>query len=648
MEPRRRSFHDDWSVDWQNPLGEGSYGSVYVATSKVTPGKRVALKVFSTDEEGYRAQQKEVAAYLAVKDACKSSGMVCLEGHGREYLDPFAKSAIANPFVLMTLVENARDGSAYLTRRGFADLKQATWTQFFGAMVSGARQLSKFHELGWVLRDVKPANMMISWPEQKCVFIDMNFACPLSQCQAWTGTNPYLHPQAMAIRDRPPDKKTLESFNRSPSAAALRRANDVWAFALSFADLFCFKAFGVTFENLFPRAFLPAEQKYRQGLSGEMEAISRGRFDRFERAFARLNELCWQKGLTRQSDATKAKDAIEGMLRFEPGRPNLQIEALQRLAATPLPPIQPAPHKRTTLERGTSSPPRASPSKRPLPTKASPRRFVLGTPTDYEVDEEGGLVSKAPTKGSAPQPMFSPDHFFTPKLGDEDEISASANVRSSSPTRKSRGEIDIPTPRIEFSPGHIFTPKLGGDEQDDWNFSESSQPKKKRRSPLDIRTPRAESPVKRAKVKRALPSSPKRAKTPPGPKKTFSPKSPGRKSIARRSASPPTERSKTPKAKSPPLLKSVLRKQSGRSKASPNKNATSEKRADSPKRTNRQRTSPTLEGCAKRPNRLCKSTKAEMIQDLVNNAVSGVPESRLKRMNRPELWALYQRYFATQ
>lgn len=608
-----RSFHTDWTVDWTRPLGEGTYGKVFVATSKTDPGKRVALKVFATDEMGIQAQRKEVLAYSALRGVCEKAGMVCMVNHGFEFMLPDSNwPPKPNPFVLLTLVENAHDGFYYLgDPRGIKMLQAATWEQFSGTMIAGARQLERFHRLGWAIRDIKPANVMISWPERKCVFIDLNLSCDLRACQAWTGTEPYVHPAALALRIKLNSQEKANAFNRSPLGGEMRRANDVWAFGQSFADFFLLKAFGKTFADLFPLP--PANPSSRTAsLIQEYRTMAQGDDRRFELARAQFERMFRASPISKNRAASFAKTSILKMLRW--GNPSSQVVALQEVAKTD-------PNQFTQSQA----------QKVPSPKVSQPRTL-----------SEKAASKRSPKKNSPiRRKPDSPDHIPTPQLMgapmEEDPITTvakSVTQRTPSPRLS-----EIPTPQLpgrknsppkrQVTRGHIPTPELKGTPMED----EIVKPvpfHKRVRSPRLSRIPTPKLPPSNQKKK--SPSSPKKRKTPPKAKKVA------------RQISPSGKKTPSPKntdRKSPPKAEP----QKGASKSSspktiPFKKVTSRRSASPRRRT------ASLENCPQRMNKLCPISKQEMIDDLASAKIQ--TKSSLKILKRPEIWALHQKHFPTR
>lgn len=133
-------------------LGEGANGVVYLTEFN---GQFVALKI--SDNYGNIASEMNVLKSLS-KVQGSSLGPYLLHG------DDWVKNGESMPFYVMEYIE----GKDLLT---FTKIKGNEWIEIL--MLQLLADLNQLHEKGWIFGDLKPENLIVTFPSQKIRCVDM-------------------------------------------------------------------------------------------------------------------------------------------------------------------------------------------------------------------------------------------------------------------------------------------------------------------------------------------------------------------------------------------------------------------------------------------------------------------------------------------
>lgn len=195
--PDERRFGD---YEVLGKLGEGGMGAVYLAR-QTSLGRTVALKMLPQDRAkdpiAVGRFQREVRALAQ----CEHPNVVKIYASGEargthyyamEFVDgadlgkvakalsssPDFESAVSSAFEL-TRGERAEmfPGLPTVPRRPAAATKgEDRWRQMARFFAQAARGLAHLHENGIVHRDISPANVMVTWPDERAVIMDLGLA----------------------------------------------------------------------------------------------------------------------------------------------------------------------------------------------------------------------------------------------------------------------------------------------------------------------------------------------------------------------------------------------------------------------------------------------------------------------------------------
>jgi len=151
-----------YKVDWNNPLGEGGYGAVFVCTDRKT-GENLALKMIPkefTDKESF---QKEIDALLRVRESGSHPNICRL----KENFDQRG-----NFYLVMDLVSGGEMFDHLAENGPYSEADAAR------LVMETASALAFLHGVGLVHADLKPENLMLSEPNRSSSVIKLvDFGC---------------------------------------------------------------------------------------------------------------------------------------------------------------------------------------------------------------------------------------------------------------------------------------------------------------------------------------------------------------------------------------------------------------------------------------------------------------------------------------
>jgi serine/threonine protein kinase len=201
----KKWVEDCYNVRWNRPLGEGSFGTVYVATDRKT-GEQVALKKIPkkfTDDVGF---QREMDALLHVRAAGGHPNICALRenfNEGRHYylaLDLISGGEMFDHLVKM---------GAYSEHDASRLIREI------------ASALAFLHGIGVVHGDMKPENVMLSTNNPSdCVVKIVDFGCSQVEEMACA-------PVGITPAYSPP-----EVLDKNNANSTMRPSQDMWALGI--------------------------------------------------------------------------------------------------------------------------------------------------------------------------------------------------------------------------------------------------------------------------------------------------------------------------------------------------------------------------------------------------------------------------------
>mmetsp|Transcript_2796 Transcript_2796/g.5906 ORF Transcript_2796/g.5906 Transcript_2796/m.5906 type:complete len:476 (-) Transcript_2796:1485-2912(-) len=158
----KATLESRYKVDWNNPLGEGGYGAVYLCTDRKT-GEQCALKKIPkryTDQESF---QKEIDALLRVRESGSHPNICQLKENFDER---------GNYYLVLDLISGG-ELFDHLSKNGpYSEADAARLVR------EAASALAFVHGVGVVHADLKPENWMLSTPKKTDSVIKLvDFGC---------------------------------------------------------------------------------------------------------------------------------------------------------------------------------------------------------------------------------------------------------------------------------------------------------------------------------------------------------------------------------------------------------------------------------------------------------------------------------------
>lgn len=145
----KSSLESSYNVDWNNPLGEGSFGKVYSAVDKKT-GERVAVKKISKTFTDDRAFQREMDALLLLRESGghpNICGMRANYDEGEYY------------YIVMDFVGGREMFEQLCCNGPYSEADAARHVR------EAASALAFLHGMGIIHTDIKPENLLLSSKE---------------------------------------------------------------------------------------------------------------------------------------------------------------------------------------------------------------------------------------------------------------------------------------------------------------------------------------------------------------------------------------------------------------------------------------------------------------------------------------------------
>ena len=207
----KASLTSRYDVHWNNPLGEGAFGTVYLATNRQT-GEKVAVKKISkkhTSDEGF---QREMNALLHLRKAGGHPNICSLEenfNEGRFY------------YVILSLVSGGEMFDHLVKQGAYSEADAARLVR------EVASALSFIHGLDTVHGDLKPENLMLSTENPSDAVIKLvDFGCAQvsSEDSTFAGT-----PEEIGSVDKTPAYCPPEVLDPRNKNAKMDPSMDMWA-----------------------------------------------------------------------------------------------------------------------------------------------------------------------------------------------------------------------------------------------------------------------------------------------------------------------------------------------------------------------------------------------------------------------------------
>jgi len=166
MESNRamNSLHDSYDIDLGAPLGEGTFGSVYLATHRET-GEKFALKKISTAATDDAAFRREIAALLHLRGAGGHPNVCGLREH-------FEGVGPAGDYCLV--LDLVSGGEMFDHLIGSGPYSEADAARLMREVASA---LSFLHGIGVWHNDLKPENLMLSARGRNSAIKIVDFGC---------------------------------------------------------------------------------------------------------------------------------------------------------------------------------------------------------------------------------------------------------------------------------------------------------------------------------------------------------------------------------------------------------------------------------------------------------------------------------------
>lgn len=208
----KASLKSKYKVDWSQPLGEGAFGAVYLATNRNT-GEEVALKEISktyTDDVSF---QKEMNALLHLR---KSGG----HPHICSLHENFDEGR--NYYLILDLISGGEMFDHLIRQGAYSEADAARLVR------EVASALSFIHGLDTVHGDLKPENLMLSTENPSDAVIKLvDFGC--AQVTAEDSTFSGAEPATDSTAGKTPAYCPPEVLNKRRKKSKIDPSMDMWA-----------------------------------------------------------------------------------------------------------------------------------------------------------------------------------------------------------------------------------------------------------------------------------------------------------------------------------------------------------------------------------------------------------------------------------
>lgn len=194
-----KSVRDHYDVDWEHPLGRGTFGTVYRAKHRGDGDNEVvALKRLHPTEED---QMLEVANEVMYLKKLRGKRGTCHENAPClvDYFSTTNENSTKDYYIAMKLIDG-KSLADYIDERRAGDAPPMTAEQAGSLVNSSRRALQYVHKQGLAHRDIKPENIMVRVDKNgnpHAVLVDVGLACiNESECNAMRGqgTPTYMSP----------------------------------------------------------------------------------------------------------------------------------------------------------------------------------------------------------------------------------------------------------------------------------------------------------------------------------------------------------------------------------------------------------------------------------------------------------------------
>jgi len=205
----KESLNSRYDVDWDTPIGEGSFGLVYVAKDRKTSDKVAVKKIskrYTNEDEFYR----EMNALLHLRKAGGHPGICSLREHFNER---------GHYYVILDLVSGGELFDHLVEQGAYSEADAARLIR------EVASSLLFIHGINLTHGDLKPENLMLSSKNPSDAVIKLvDFGCAeIASPDKKRGTNPYSGIAGKTLAYCPPEcLKEKETYVMHPSM-------DMWA-----------------------------------------------------------------------------------------------------------------------------------------------------------------------------------------------------------------------------------------------------------------------------------------------------------------------------------------------------------------------------------------------------------------------------------